>query len=142
MEIGITGLSSGRGREIVKTMKIGFYTVRFTPYLGSDEFVNIGVIAYDPARNEFAVAFTRDWRRVLCLDPDADVDRLARLEKSLQRDFARAGKDGDALLAHFEDSWSLDLQLSANEVVEAEDVSWAAASMFRERVFRAGDSIE
>ena len=44
-----------------------------------DEFVNVGVVMLEPGANGegFAdVRFTHDWRRVRCLDPQADVEML------------------------------------------------------------------
>ena len=59
-----------------------FFLLRYVPDAVKDEFVNVGVVLYEPskagsAQAAFAdVRFTRDWKRVRCLDPDVDVEML------------------------------------------------------------------
>jgi hypothetical protein len=69
-----------------------FFLLRYVPDAVKDEFVNLGVVLLESAaptgaksesvetsaggRSGLAFAdvrFTRDWRRVRCLDPDVDV---------------------------------------------------------------------
>ncbi len=110
--------------------------VRYVNRSASGASVDIGVIAHDLVNKDFAVVFTRDWRHVLLLDPDAELPRLERLEASLRRQFGDVGTDGHALLSMFESSWSNELQMASKEFVEAEDANAAAALVFQERVFR------
>jgi Protein of unknown function (DUF3037) len=61
-----------------------FFVLRYVPDLTKGEFVNIGVVLRDGA-GEFAdVKLTRDWRRVRCLDADADVELLEALEGEIR----------------------------------------------------------
>ena len=69
---------------MANTHQCEFFVVRYVPDLAKGEFVNIGVVLRDGV-GEFAdVKLTRDWRRVRCLDADADVELLAALEEELR----------------------------------------------------------
>lgn len=61
-----------------------FFLVRYVPDVSKGEFVNIGVVLLDQASGFADVRFTREWRRVRCLDPDADVEVLEALEGELR----------------------------------------------------------
>ena len=80
--------------------KLEFFLLRYVPDAVKDEFVNIGVVMVEPGGNGagFAdVRFTRDWRRVRCLDPQADVEMLAALEREI-RGQLKATQDREVLL--------------------------------------------
>ena len=71
--------------------QLEFFLLRYVPDAVKDEFVNIGVVMVEPGANGggFAeVRFTRDWRRVRCLDPQADVEMLAALERDIRGQLA------------------------------------------------------
>ncbi len=69
---------------MAKTHQCEFFVLRYVPDLAKGEFVNIGVVLRDTA-GEFAdVRLTRDWRRVRCLDADADIELLEALEGELR----------------------------------------------------------
>ena len=57
--------------------------------------MHIGVILREQGSREpgqVEIRFTRDWRRVRCLDPDADTALLEGMESELRRRFQdRAG---------------------------------------------------
>jgi hypothetical protein len=68
-----------------------FSLIRYVPDVVKGEFTNIGVVLREvppespktPEANRNSVTqvrFTRDWRRVRCIDPDADTDLLEALE--------------------------------------------------------------
>src|SRR5437868_13478719 len=63
-----------------------FYLLRYSPDAVKEEFVNLGVVLVDSAgaANFADVRFTGDWRRVRCLNPEADVDTLAALENEIR----------------------------------------------------------
>jgi len=103
--------------------QLEFFLLRYVPDAVKDEFVNIGVVMLEPAANGagFAdVRFTRDWRRVRCLDPQADVEMLEALERDI-RGQLRESQNGEALLRRLEDSFSNVIQLSATKACLAED---------------------
>jgi hypothetical protein len=66
--------------------ELGVFLLRYVPDAVKDEFVNVGVVLVgEGADAGFAdVRFTRDWRRVLCLDPGADVEWLQALERDIR----------------------------------------------------------
>ena len=65
-----------------------FYLLRYVPDAVKDEFVNLGVVLLETAEGDAMftdVRFTRDWRRVKCLDPEADVELLEAFEGEMRR---------------------------------------------------------
>ncbi len=63
-----------------------FFLLRYVPDVVKGEFVNVGVALLEQGDDGFTdVRFTRDWRRVLCLDPDADIELLESYEAELRR---------------------------------------------------------
>ena len=62
--------------------KLEFFLLRYVPDAVKGEFVNIGLVMFELGASSagFAdVRFTKDWRRVRCLDPQANTDLLAAL---------------------------------------------------------------
>src|SRR5215831_17151445 len=63
-----------------------FLVLRYVPDVVKGEFVNIGVVLLEEGEGGFTdVRFTRDWRRVRCADPDADIELLESYEDELRR---------------------------------------------------------
>jgi len=65
-----------------------FYLLRYVPDAVKDEFVNLGVVLLETGEGDGVftdVRFTRDWRRLRCLDPEADVELLESLEGEMRR---------------------------------------------------------
>jgi hypothetical protein len=61
-----------------------FSLIRYVPDVVKGEFANIGVVLREAGREEtVAVRFTRDWSRVRCMDPEADVELLESLEAEI-----------------------------------------------------------
>lgn len=89
-----------------------FSLVRYVPDPVKDEFVNIGVVVR--GGGAAAVAFTRDWTRVRCLDPDADIGLLESLEEEMRArlEEGRGNALEKPLWEMLEDSFSNSLQLS------------------------------
>ncbi|MGC2198124.1 MAG: DUF3037 domain-containing protein [Terriglobales bacterium] len=96
--------------------ELGFFLLRYVPDAVKDEFVNIGVVLVgDGADAGYAdVRFTRDWRRVLCLDPGADVEWLQALERDVRMRLQDAGSLAD-LLYRLQDLCSNVIQISASK---------------------------
>jgi hypothetical protein len=122
--------------------QLEFFLLRYVPDAVKDEFVNIGVVMVEPGANvaganeaRFAdVRFTKDWRRVRCLDPQADVEMLAALEREIRGQLATT-RDGETLLRRLEDSFSNVIQLSPAKGCLADDPAReieAMASMYLE----------
>jgi hypothetical protein len=96
-----------------------FFLVRYVPDAVKNEFVNIGVVLMPPAGDP-ELRFTRDWARVRCLDPQADVEMLEALEADLRSQMHDAHGDRDALLRRMQDSFSNALQPSEFKACLAE----------------------
>jgi hypothetical protein len=117
--------------------QLEFFLLRYVPDAVKDEFVNIGLVMVEHWANRggFAeVRFTRDWRRVRCLDPQADVEMLAALERDIRGQLATT-HDREVLLRRLEDSFSNVIQLSPAKGCLAEDPVReieAVASMYLE----------
>jgi hypothetical protein len=94
--------------------KLEFFLLRYVPDAVKDEFVNIGIVMIESSASGagFAdVRFTRDWRRVRCLDPQADVEMLEALERDVREQLGEAS-DRDKLLHKLDDSFSNLVQVS------------------------------
>jgi hypothetical protein len=97
-----------------------FLLVRYVPDTVKNEFVNIGVVLREAGRPEAAeVRFTRDWSRVRCLDPDADIEMLEALENEIRASMAGASND---LLGRIADSFSNVLQVTEPKACLAESL--------------------
>jgi hypothetical protein len=99
-----------------------FQLLRYVPDALRNEFVHIGVVLRmaeaggGGSRTE--IRFTHDWRRVLCLDPDADTALLENMESEMRR---RLAEDGDGRLARIlDESLSLNVQMTAPKAYLAE----------------------
>ena len=98
-----------------------FQLLRYVPDAVRNEYVHIGVILREQRglqTNSPAAAgpepplvrFTRDWRRVRCLDPEADTALLEGMESELQKRFA-ADPEGN-LMRLLNESLSLSVQMT------------------------------
>jgi hypothetical protein len=91
-----------------------FFLLRYVPDAVKDEFVNIGMVMLEPSANGggFAdVRFTHDWRRVRCLDPQADIEMLEALEHEIRSQLGQV-RDREMFLRRLQDSFSNIVQLS------------------------------
>ena len=62
-----------------------FYLLRYTPNIVRGEFINIGVLLYDPAEQKlYAPRLLEDFRRVRRMHPWVDLDVLASLENQIE----------------------------------------------------------
>jgi hypothetical protein len=117
--------------------QLEFFLLRYVPDAVKDEFVNIGVVMFEANGGGFAdVRFAKDWRRVRCLDPQADVEMLASLERDVRGQLWILPERA-LLLKRLEDSFSNVIQLSPMKGCLAEDPEReieAMASMYLEFV--------
>ena len=94
--------------------KLEFFVLRYVPDAVKEEFVNIGLVMFEPGANDggFAeVRFTKDWRRVRCLDPQADIRTLAALERDIRGQLMEV-RDREGLIRRIEDAFSNLVQVS------------------------------
>ena len=125
-----------------RRMECEFSLLRYVPDPVRNEFVHIGVLlrageransagnaAENAARRVLGLKFTADWRRVRCLDPDADTEMLEALEAELRRRFA---SEPEGNLMHvLEDSFSNCVQMSESRAYLAESVEAGMEELMR-----------
>ena len=88
-----------------------FLLMRYVPDTFKNEFVNIGVVLLG-RENDFAdVRFTRDWGRVRCLDPQADLEILQSLETDL-REQLQSAESRRQIVHRLQDTLSNALQIT------------------------------
>jgi hypothetical protein len=122
-----------------------FQLLRYVPDAVRNEYVHIGVIlrertpeeqadgapgnAADRAQDRVEVRFTRDWRRVRCLDPDADTALLEGMEGELRRRLAKEA--GGRLMRILEESLSLNVQMTEPKAYLAESLPAGMEELMR-----------
>ena len=107
-----------------------FRLLRYVPDAVRNEGVHIGVILREQGSREGAqVRFTRDWRRVRCLDPDADTALLEGMESELRRRFL-AEPDGN-LMRLLTESLSLGVQMTEAKAYLAESLPAGMEELMR-----------
>lgn len=114
---------------MVERMQCRFFILRYAPDAVKNEFINVGLVLLPPAGSA-QVRFTHDWSRVLCLDPDADVEVLQALESDLRNQLHEMNGDREILLRRIQESFSNAIQMSdlqaclaASAVDEADELA-------------------
>lgn len=106
-----------------------FHLLRYVPDAIRNEYVHIGVILREQrgsggsgssAPAPALIRFTRDWRRVRCLHPEADTALLESMESELRRRF-EAEPDGN-LMRLLSESLSLSVQMTESKAYLAESL--------------------
>jgi hypothetical protein len=109
-----------------------FQLLRYVPDAVRNEYVHIGVFLREPGAAHAEIRFTRDWRRVRCLDPDADIPLLEGMESELRR--LQAGAETDEprrLMRMLEESLSLNVQMSEAKAYLAESLPAGVEELMR-----------
>ena len=107
-----------------------FQLLRYVADVVRNEYVHIGVILREAGGNEPAeIRFTRDWRRVRCLDPEADTALLEGMESELRRIFRE--EPGGRLRQLLEESLSLNVQMTAPKAYLAESLPAGVEELMR-----------
>jgi hypothetical protein len=107
-----------------------FHLLRYVPDAVRNEYVHIGVILREQGSAEGArVQFTRDWRRVRCLNPEADTALLEGMESELRRRF-QAEPDGN-LMRLLRESLSLSVQMTEAKAYLAESLPAGMEELMR-----------
>jgi hypothetical protein len=112
-----------------------FHLLRYVPDAVRSEYVHIGVILREqqaaavPRPAPALVQFTRDWRRVRCLDPQADTGMLEGMESELRRRF-QAEPDGN-LMRLLGESLSLSVQMTEAKAYLAESLPAGMEELMR-----------
>jgi len=107
-----------------------FHLLRYVPDVVRNEFVHIGVILREQGSREAArIRFTRDWRRVRSIHPDADTALLEGMESELRLRF-EAEPDGN-LLRLLRESLSLSVQMTEAKAYLAESLPAGVEELMR-----------
>ena len=106
-----------------------FHLLRYVPDAVRNEYVHIGVILREPASRQTEVRFTRDWRRVRCLHPDADTALLEAMESELHRRLQ--SESGANLMRLLEESLSLSVQMTEAKAYLAESLPAGVEELMR-----------
>jgi hypothetical protein len=124
-------MSSGSERRACE-----FQLLRYVPDAVRNEYVHIGVILREQGGGGAAaspepplVRFTRDWRRVRCLDPEADTALLEGMESELRRRFQNE-PDGN-LMRLLSESLSLSVQMTEAKAYLAESLPAGMEELMR-----------
>lgn len=94
--------------------KLEFFLLRYVPDAVKGEFVNFGLVFIETSSvgAGFAdVRFTQDWRRLLCLDPKADLDVLQAIERDILQRVVEV-RNCEEIMRVLNDSFSNVIQLS------------------------------
>jgi hypothetical protein len=134
---GTRGQGRGAGAHSAPTVAVGpgrrnceFQLLRYVPDVVRNEFVHIGVILREQDGGRPAeVCFTRDWRRVRCLDPEADTALLEGMESDLRRRLRDEPEAG--LMRILEESLSLNVQMTAPKAYLAESLPAGVEELMR-----------
>ena len=108
-----------------------FRLLEYVPDPLRNEFVHIGVLLQEQAAREAArpsvqIRLTRDWRRVRCMDANADTALLESMESELRLRFAEDSGGGRAsgidLMRRLEESLSNSVQMTEPKAYLAESL--------------------
>jgi hypothetical protein len=107
-----------------------FQLLRYVPDAVRNEFVHVGVILREQGEGgRMEVRFTHDWRRVRCLDPEADTAMLEGMETELRR---RLGNDAEGKLEKIlDESLSLSVQMTEPKAYLAESLPAGVEELMR-----------
>jgi Protein of unknown function (DUF3037) len=128
---------------IISTERICVYVIlRYNPNLVRDEWVNIGVLLFDPASGERRLRLIEDqeeFARVRRLHPAADEGLLRGLRDDLEdrlRDARHTAEGGDwqKLLIKWDDTLANALQLAPRKGVFAEDLDAELERLYADHV--------
>lgn len=103
--------------------QLEFFVLRYVPDAVKGDFVTFGVVLLEPGGGG-EVRLTKDWRRLLCADPQADLEWLQAMETDIQHQ-VRNAQGRDEFLKKMHDSFSNTVQLSPMGGITAENMEAA-----------------
>ena len=114
-----------------------FQLLRYVPDAVRNEYVHIGVILREQGGERTAaggpepplIRFTRDWRRVRCLDPEADTALLEGMESELRRRFQEEPEG--RLMQLLSEALSLNVQMTEPKAYLAESLPAGMEELMR-----------
>jgi len=111
--------------------------LRYTPNLVRDEWVNIGVLLFDPQTGERRLRLIEEpdeYNRVRRLHPQADEFLLRALREDLETRFQSADGNWMEMLAKWDDTLSNALQLTSQKGVFATDLDAELDRLYADHV--------
>jgi Protein of unknown function (DUF3037) len=114
-----------------------YHIVRYTPNLVRDEWVNIGVVLFDPASGRVLRRLMEEpgeFARVRRLHPYADEGLLRRLPEEFEGEFAREGGQALEQLARLSRTLSNAVQLGPQKGLLAEDLDAELDRLYHDHV--------
>jgi len=114
-----------------------YHILRYTPNLVRDEWVNIGVLLFDPVSGRLlqrVLEEPSEFARVRRLQPTADEELLRRLSDDFASQSAAAGGNAQAYIARLEQTLSTTVQLSPRKGLLAEDLEAELDRLYRDHV--------
>jgi hypothetical protein len=115
-----------------------FYILRYVPNLSTpQQFTNLGVFLYCPQARFLDCAFTNDFRDVLRLDPQANLEFLGELQLHFEQEIS---ENELRLVAYINEigSYSNLIQISDPEVTEADNLEAKLSELFKSYVHPEG----
>jgi hypothetical protein len=114
-----------------------YRVLRYTPNLVRDEWVNIGVLVYNPATGERRLRLLEDpgeFARVRRLHPHSDESLLRALRDDIERQFDTATGDWRDLLAKWDNTLSNAVQLAPQKGVLGGDLDSEIERLYADHV--------
>ena len=116
---------------------LAYHVVRYTPNLIRDEWVNIGILLFDPGSGRLLRRLMEEpgeFARVRRLHPAVDEDLLRRLPDDFESQFAANRGDTAAYLARLDQTLSNAVQLGPRKGLLAEDLDAELDRLYRDHV--------
>ena len=114
-----------------------YHVVRYTPNLVRDQWLNIGILLFDPSSGRLLrrlVEEPSEFARVRRLHPGADEGLLRRLSDDFASQSAAAGADVQAYIGRLEETLSNTVQLSPQKGLLAEDLEAELDRLYHDHV--------
>jgi Protein of unknown function (DUF3037) len=136
MTEAVTNASPGSSQ---KETACAYRILRYTPNLVRDEWVNIGVLLFDPQTGQRRLRLIEEqdeYNRVRRLHPQADEFLLRALRDDLENRFQSANGSGNwmELLAKWDDTLSNALQLASQKAVFTADLDAELERLYADHV--------
>jgi hypothetical protein len=114
-----------------------YHVVRYTPNLIRDEWVNIGILLFDPASGRLLQRLVEEpgeFARVRRLHPNADEELLRRLSDVFAPQSAAGETNAASYIGRLEQTLSNTVQLSPQKGLLAEDLEAELDRLYRDHV--------
>ena len=124
---------------MAETQTCAYRILRYTPNLVRDEWINIGVLLYDPVKANGKprlrlIEEPEEFARVRRLHPQADERLLRALRDDFERQFAAGNGGWQRALEKLDETLSNALQLAPQKGVLAEDLDAELERLYADHV--------